>query len=87
MSRPFTRCEARNELGDDGLNIVLAEAEQVVDFDQEDWTFVKDTQSLVRTGTTGGSPSSSATVNQRISSGAVLANLAVVYVALCAMRV
>ena len=78
------RCEARNELGADGLNIALSAASEVVDFDDENWTFVKDMGSLLRTGT--GSPSSSSSaMNQRISIGAVLANLAVVYVAVLGM--
>ena len=79
------RCEARNELGGDGLDIALAASPEVVDFDDENWTFVKDTGAL-RTAESGStSPSSSAAVTyQRISTGAVLANLAVVCVAILA---
>ena len=80
------RCEARNELGGDGLEIALAASPEVVDFDDENWTFVKDTGAL-RTAEESGStsPSSSAAVTyQRISSGAVIANLAVVCVSILA---
>ena len=77
------RCEARNELGGDGLEIALAEAAEVVDFDDENWTFVKDTGAL-RTGSE--SESHSSAMNQRISNGAVIANLAVVCVHILAAK-
>ena len=81
------RCEARNELGGDGLDIALAASPEVVDFDDENWTFVKDTGAL-RTAEESGStksPSSAAAVTyQRISTGAVLANLAVVCISILA---
>ena len=78
------RCEARNELGGDGLEIALAEAAEVVDFDDENWTFVKDTGALRTAGSGSTSPSSAAVTYQRISSGAVLANLAVVCISILA---
>ena len=75
------RCEARNDLGTDGLNIALAEAAEVVDFDDENWTFVKNTESLRETGSSSASPSSSsAAKNQRISGAVLAAYLAVIVV-------
>ena len=79
------RCEARNELGGDGLDIALAASPEVVDFDDENWTFVKDTGALRTTAESGSkSPSSAAVTYQRISTGAVLANLAVVCISILA---
>ena len=78
------RCEARNDLGTDGLNIALAEAAEIVDFDDENWTFVKHTESPRGAGSSSSSSppssSSSAAKNQRISGAVLAAYLAVIVV-------
>ena len=81
------RCEARNELGGDGLDIALAASPEVVDLDDENWTFVKDTGALrtaAESGSASPSSSAAAVTYQRISTGAVLANLAVVCISILA---